>query len=1021
MFKIITGRISSSKTHILVNEIGERIKNRQKSILIVPDPVTYNFEQRLCSQLNINGFIDVEVCSFNRLASSIVDYFGKNKKTYLDDSTKAMAMRFCILRCKDRLTIFKSAAQKKGFAPLCAKMIATLENCGYSVDDLLKVIEKLDKSILKMKLNDMAVLYEEYNKVLESGYTDNADKLKTVQELLPLYSEIKNAVIFIDGFDVFTTSLYNLIGALMEQTDVVIALSSAENMQDNSAYEIHQITLENLIKIAKEKNVPYTIKHVQRKTLTKAPEIHFIEDNFYGTKPDVYSNQVNGIKLEYYASPEDEIEAVAKKIIDKVKEGTRFKDFALLCNDVNKYSPLVNTVFAKYDIPVHTNKKHDIAAHPVSMYLFSLLKCAYSGFNPENITDIALSSLTNITHDEKDMFVSFIKEMGVKGYELENGLYFDRGNQKKQAEFDVLRKKFVEPIKEFRENILKMQTAREMAACCYDFLEKQGIYKKIHNLVDQYEEMQLFELSDITAQLWNKTQQLLEDIAQLSQDNKISVEEFSETLLEGFIASPASTIPSVLDCVTFGDLTSAKEQNITYAFIVGANDGVIPAVYSDERIVTASESALLLDLGLELAHSEETEDARLRYNIYSALCTPTDTLTLSCPLFSTNGTALRPSSLFKRFLQLFPKIKNVTVYPSINASEKLKQPYTIDQALENMAFDKLNSPEAQALYEYFDSTDNHKFKILKQEKKQKELTLPKDIASKLFLPQKHTSISRIETFATCPYKHFIEYGLNPQVNKEYSADALDLGTMLHSVLETFTKENVSEDLTKDECFQKTGAIFDSVIPNVHYGAMLSTQRQKAFNGILKNLACESAWKINEHIKGFSVIGEEVTFGDGNYPPIEIKTEYGTLYIKGKIDRADKLEKDGKVYLRIIDYKSGEHKFNAKNVENGTDIQLMIYMNALLSHFDNSVPAAAQYMLIANDNMLSGPVNCDISTEKKTINEESFRELLETSKKSAVTLTENMLSGNIMPIECDKCVYCEYSGICGIKNADKEEK
>ena len=78
MLKIITGRISSSKTHILVEDIGKRIKERKKSILIVPDQVTYNFEQRLCAQLDILGFIDVEVCSFNRLASSIIDYFGKN-------------------------------------------------------------------------------------------------------------------------------------------------------------------------------------------------------------------------------------------------------------------------------------------------------------------------------------------------------------------------------------------------------------------------------------------------------------------------------------------------------------------------------------------------------------------------------------------------------------------------------------------------------------------------------------------------------------------------------------------------------------------------------------------------------------------------------------------------------------------------------------------------------------------------------------------------------------------------------
>lgn len=1019
MLKIIAGRISSSKTHIIVEEIGKRISLRKKSILIVPDPVTYNFEQRLCSQLNINGFIDVEVCSFNRLASSIIDYFGQNKKSYLDESTKAMAMRFCILNAKDRLTIFKSASDKKGFSALALKMIATLENCGYSIEDLNKVINKLDDGILKYKLNDMSVLYEEYNKILESGYTDNADKLKTAQNLLPLYSEIKDTAVFIDGFDIFTTSLYNFIGSLLAQTDVTIALSSAENGTDSNAYEIQQSTLDTLIKIAKDQNVPHVIEHVINKSKNKNSAIHFLEDNFYKTKPDKFTEETDGITLEYYSSPQDEIEAVARKISDGIKNGNRFKNYAVLCNDVNKYAPLINTVFTRYNIPVHTDRKYDINAHPVSMYLFAILKCAYSGFSADNILDIALSSLTDLNQYQKDLFVSFIKEMGVKGYEIENGLYYDRGNEKKQTEFDIIRKKFVEPIKEFRANILQKQTAKEMAACCYEFLENQHIYYKIQRLVDKYEELEFFALSDITAQLWNKTQQLLEDLAQLASNEAITVEQFTNILLEGFNSTSASTIPSVLDCVTFGDLSSAKEQDIPYVFIVGANDGIIPAIYTDERIVTASESALLLELGLELAHSVETEDARLRYNIYSAICTPTKNLTFSCPLFNINGSPLRPSPIFKRFLQLFPNIKIINC-PALTPQQKLQDLYTVDEALNNMALDRLTSPEAQALSEYFTKNQNKKFKILKEESAEKTNVLPKEIASELFLPKSYTSISRLETYANCPFKHFIRYGLLPEEAKEYSTNALDIGTMIHSTLEIFTKENESKEMTQDECFKKTSEIFDKIVPDIHFGAMLSSDRQKAFNKILKDLTCQSAWKIKEHLQEFSVIGEEIAFGYGKYPPIEINTEYGTLYIKGKIDRADKLEKDGKVFLRIVDYKSGEKKFNPSNVEKGTDIQLMIYMNALLSHFENSSPASAQYMLIAKDNEFSGPLNNSIFNDKKALSEEEFYSLIDNAKKTAVNLTEDMLSGNIMPRECDNCKYCEYSSICGIKSINKED-
>ncbi len=1019
MLKIITGRISSSKTHILVEDIGKRIKERKKSILIVPDQVTYNFEQRLCAQLNILGFIDVEVCSFNRLASSVIEFFGKNKKTYLDNATKAMALRHCILSCKDKLTIFKSAVDKKGFAPLALKMISTLENCGYSVDDLKNVILKLDDGILKYKLTDMALIYEEFTKILQLGYTDNADKLRTAQELLPYYSQIKDAVIYIDGFDVFTTSLYNLIGALIEQTDVVIAVSSADKKDDNNAYEIHEITLNNLINLAKERNVPYIIEQVYKTKDTKSKEIHFIEDNFYNSTPTIFNGAVENIALQYYASPYEEIDAIARKIIDKVKTGSRFKDFAVLCGDIKKYSPIVNSVFNRYGIPVHTDRKFDISSHPVALYLFALLKCVYSGFSPENVTDIVLSSLTNLNRDEKEIFISFIKEMGVKGYELENGLYYDRGDNERQAKFDIIRKNFITPIKDLREKFLNATTAKEMALICYNFLENQGVYEKIQELVDKYEELGLYELSDVTAQIWNKTQQLLEDISGLLQNEKITVEEFTLTLREGFIALEASTIPSVLDCVTFGDLTSAKEQDILCVYIVGANDGVIPAIFTDERIVTASESALLTELGLELAHSVETEDARLRYNLFSALCTPKNRLELSCPLFTENGAPLRPSAIFKRFNLLFPELK-IHNNPAKTAKEKLQTPYSIEDTLFNMASDKLNSNESKALCEFFENNENSKFNILLNEQKEKELVIPKDLALNLFVPKNHTSISRLETFAACPYKHFIEYGLNPMENKEYSTDAMDIGNAIHNILEAFVKENKTDKLTRKDCYDICSDLFDNIAPKIHFGAMFSSDRQKAFNGILKNLTGETAWKIKEHLENFEVIGEEISFGYGKYPPIEIATDFCTLHIKGKIDRADKLEKDGKVYLRIVDYKSGKKEFKKDNVQEGTDLQLMIYMNALLSHFANSSPASAQYMLIENDNEFSGPVSSKISDGKKTISEEEFFELLASAKETAKNLTENMLSGNIIPTQCKKCDYCEYNGVCGIKAINEEE-
>ena len=100
----------------------------------------------------------------------------------------------------------------------------------------------------------------------------------------------------------------------------------------------------------------------------------------------------------------------------------------MLCNDMDKYSPLIQSVFARYEIPVYTDIKHDIVSHPVAMYLFSALKCCCSGFIPEYVADYVRSGLTPLDRDETDRFTSFINDMGVKSYEIENGLYYQRGH-----------------------------------------------------------------------------------------------------------------------------------------------------------------------------------------------------------------------------------------------------------------------------------------------------------------------------------------------------------------------------------------------------------------------------------------------------------------------------------------------------------------------------------------------------------------------------------------------------------------
>ena len=1019
MLTLITGRIASGKTQMLIDAIGQRIKEKKKSVLIVPDHVTYHFERRLCHQLNIRGFIDVEVCSFNRLASNVIDYCGHFDKRFLEDTGRAMIVRACVAEVRDELTIFHDVSSRKGFSEKCLQMISTLENCGYSAEDLRRVAGQLPESVLKAKLTDMAAIFARYSAFLEGGYTDNADRLKNAEARLDGYRPLKEQAVFIDGFDVFTSRLYGFIGALMTRADMTVAISDACGGEDKNAYEIHRQTLEKLVSLAKDNGVPYRILKADYEDEATVPEIRFVRKQFYAKNHAVFPAACTHVCLEQYPDVTSEVTSAAKRIVQGVRAGRRYRDYSVLCNDLNRYTPVLTAVFKRYGIPVFTDAKHDVIAHPVAMYLFSLLKCVLTDFSPDAVGDYLLSGLTPLEKDEIDRFRSLIAEADIKNYELEKGLARSAIPEDEQAAFDLTRESVMTPLLSFRADLLKAKTAREMSACCYAFLENQGVYERLDQLVAEYEAMECYDLSDVTSQLWNLSQKLLEDLASLWGDRSITVNDFYEALFEGFNASPVSTIPSVLDCVTFGDLKAGREQPTHTVFLLGVNDGVIPAVYNDERLVSPAEAALLMDYQMELAHSATTEDARMRYNVYAAVSLAQDTLVVSCPLYTDNGGALRASHLFGRFQKLFPG-QAVTQYAACSPREDLAQPLTEAQALLALAKDRENTPEAKALSAYFEETGDVRYRMLRRANR--ETAIAPGLAAKLFSPNEATSISRLETFALCPFRHFIEYGLAPKPENPFEALSSDIGTVFHRVLAEFVN-TMPEEMTREECFARAGELFDQALPDIHYGVMAATSRQRVYNRRLRTILGSCAWKVYHQLKDFEPLKQELSFGYGKEAPILIETEYGTLRLRGKIDRVDAVRQGRELYLRIVDYKSGSKAYNENERQSGQALQLMLYMEASLERFGSSHPAAACYMTVSEDadgsDDLTGVFAESFTKDEKAkagtviLNEEKFMHMIRETHRVAEEKGSAMLSGHIEaePAEQKDCMTCPFRAVC----------
>ncbi|MBQ2735397.1 MAG: PD-(D/E)XK nuclease family protein, partial [Clostridia bacterium] len=90
-------------------------------------------------------------------------------------------------------------------------------------------------------------------------------------------------------------------------------------------------------------------------------------------------------------------------------------------------------------------------------------------------------------------------------------------------------------------------------------------------------------------------------------------------------------------------------------------------------------------------------------------------------------------------------------------------------------------------------------------------------------------------------------------------------------------------------------------------------------------------------------------GPDGLPPVTLTLESGSqIVLSGKVDRIDLCKQGDACYFRVVDYKSGTHKFSLDEVRSGMDIQLVLYLYAVLSSTEHALPGGAEFLYAASE-------------------------------------------------------------------------
>ncbi|WP_447410463.1 helicase-exonuclease AddAB subunit AddB [Clostridium perfringens] len=1118
--KIIYGRAGTGKSTFCINQIKKKINNSptNKLILLVPEQFTFQTENKVLSAIGERYVLNAEVLSFKRLAHNVFNECGGATRTIMGDAGKSMLIFKVLEDLGDNMTVFKNASRQKGFIDIASKTITEFKKYNVNNEVLDLTINEIEDENLKMKMEELKDVFNEFNSRLHEGYVDEEDQLLLLNEKLDGCSLYDGAEIWIDEFSSFTPNQLSVIGKLLKRAKSVnITLSIDEVNLPKGESDLFVATkntekrLMNLIQeegiafngyINLNEDIPYRFKENK--------ELAHIERQLYAYPFKQYRGKNNSLRLYRANNNYDEIEFVAKDILRLVREKQyRFKDISVICRDVDNYEKVVSAIFAEYEIPYYIDKKIDIASNPLIVFINSAVDIISKNWTYESMFKYLKTGLIKEFRGVEgaeliDELENYVLAYGIKGKKwMEEWVNYSSSilkeeeiseeNKQRLERLNDIRETIVTPLDEFNKQCKGKKTLKEFATILYEFLDSK---LDIMDTLDKY--VEYFKENDmaIEAKEYSEVRDIFIDVLEQAVDvlgNEVmDLNEFMKVLNIGLSQYEMGLIPVALDQVNIGDITRIKSRGTKALYIIGVNDGVLPSASKEEGILSDNDREILLEKGISLASDTRTKIFEEQFLVYTAFTIAEEYLVVTYPLADFEGKSQRPSIIVHRLKKILPNVKEESEGFKLVNDKYEKISAKLPTLNELMIAIRKNYDGAEIedywkyVYDWYLREPKWKERI-EYVKKGLEYTnlennISKEKAKKLYEDNKNKislSVSRLERYAQCPFAYYIQYGLKAKDRKIYEFTAPDLGSFMHEILDEFTNEIKEKDLkwsdlSKENCRNIINSLVDNQVKNNKSSILNSSKRYSYFTDRFKRILTKSVMVISEQMKrsDFEIYKNELAFGfskDVNSIKLDLPSGE-SFYLNGRIDRVDKLNLDGETYLRIIDYKTGSKKFDLNKFYNGLQMQLLVYLDALINNSENIVenqamPGAILYFRIddpilkskgdlteeeiksevlkelkleglllddvkvvkAMDNTLEPgthsliiPANMkkagDLGKNKALITMEQFELLRKYVNEKMVEICQNMIEGKIDIEPCKEnknivCDYCNYSHIC----------
>lgn len=1011
------GPSGSGKSHRIYEEIMQRAAQEpgRNFLIIVPDQFTMQTQKDLVMHSDRGGILNIDVLSFGRLSHRILEEVGTKEMPVLDDTGKSLVLQKIAADLKEQLPAMGSLLHKQGYIHEVKSAISEFMQYGISTQDMDKLIASAEKrGALAMKLRDLKTLYRGFQDYIRDHFITTEETLDVLRRSLVKSKILPDSVVVFDGFTGFTPIQNRLIQELMrvcEETIVTVTIGEEEDPYqmdgEQKLFHLSKKTVADLVKLAAEAEVTrgedVFVKGGPNR-FTEAPALCYLEQNLFRYQYEPYTEKQCEIRMFEALSPREEVHQTALYIRKLIREeGLTYRDIAVVIGDLEGYASYVETEFGQLEIPCFLDRTRGIVLNPMIEYIKSALQLYIRDFSYDTVFHFLRSGMADISREEIDELENYVIRTGARGYRTYSRLFTRKTEEMQQGSgqedteraeetmerLNRIRQQFADTVE-----ILHMAPrakAGEYVDHLYDFLEQNQVQQKLLNYQQQFEQEGDLAKAREYAQIYRLVMDLLDQIYELLGEEEISLQEFADILEAGFGEITVGTIPQNVDRIVVGDMERTRLKQVKVLFFLGVNDGNIPKNASKGGIISDMDREFLIESGTEMAPSPRQQMYIQRLYLYLNMTKPSERLYLSYAKVNSDGKGIRPSYLIDTVRKLFPQL--AVEYPQ-NRS-RLEQiegrqegARYLAEELREYADGTLREEERQDFYlmycAYEADPEGRDRLTAAAFRRYKESGLSRIVARALYGRQLENSVSRLETYAACACRHFLQYGLFLQEREEFGFEVSDMGNVYHAVLENFAGKLAESGRTWwdfDENFA-TQAIKEAVEGYAAtYGETVlhSSARNEYAITRMSRILTRTVLTLQQHLKqgSFQPDDYELSFRfaeDLDSIHVDLSEEE-KMHLQGRIDRIDVSEDAEHVYVKVIDYKSGNKKFDLAALYYGLQLQLVVYMNAAMElesrkHPDKEiVPAALLYYHI-DDPTIETPV--ELTQEQ--INEEILTKL-----------------------------------------------